>query len=273
MGISIDPNQAQRIKQEMNLQNTLDNIKHTIVIQSGKGGVGKSTVTVNLAIAFAQKGYKVGIMDADITGPSVPLIAGLEGKDAEITNKKILPSKIHGVGIISMDLLLKAETPVIWRGPLKMAAIRQFLSDVSWGDLDILFIDLPPGTSDEPLTIAQLFPNITGTVIVTTPQKVALHDVIKSIHFAKKVNMPIIGIIENMAGLECPNCKHHIPVFMEDGGKKAADELGLVFLGSIPLDPSVVVGGDTGNPPILEDGLFSKAFNEITERIAKVVTL
>lgn len=271
--MAIDPAQAQKVQQELNLRNTINQIKNTVVIQSGKGGVGKSTVTLNLAITFAQRGYRVGILDADITGPSIPLMAGLEGKDAEIKGKKILPTESHGVLIVSMALLLKAETPVIWRGPLKMAAIRQFLADVEWGELDILFVDLPPGTSDEPLTISQLFDNITGTVIVTTPQKVALQDVLKSIGFASKVGMPIIGILENMSGLTCPNCDHHIDVFKEGGGKEAADDLGLVFLGAIPLDPSVVIGGDAGDPSILHDGKFSSAFNEIAEKVAKLISL
>ena len=273
MGPAIDPNQALRVKQELSLKNTIDNIKHTIVIQSGKGGVGKSTVTLNLAIAFANRGFKVGILDADITGPSIPIMAGISSRDAKIENKKIVPYEAHGVNIVSMDLLMKAETPVIWRGPLKMAAIRQFLADVSWGGLDILFIDLPPGTSDEPLTISQLFENITGTVIVTTPQSVALHDVVKSIGFASKVGMPIIGLVENMSVLTCPNCNHKIPVFKQGGGKLAADEMGLVFLGDIPLDPEVVISGDSGNPSILQEGPFQKSFQKIAEKVAKLVQL
>ncbi len=273
MGISIDPTKAQQVQQELNLKNTLEKINQTIVIQSGKGGVGKSTVSLNLAVNFAQRGYKVGLLDADITGPSIPLMAGLSGKDAEIENKKIIPSQIHGISIVSMDLLLKADTPVIWRGPLKMAAIRQFLADVNWGDLDILFVDLPPGTSDEPLTIAQLFENITGTVIVTTPQKVALHDVKKSIGFASKVGMPIVGIIENMSGLVCPNCDHNIPVFKQGGGKETAEELGLVYLGALPLDPRVVIESDDGNPSYLKEGQFSKNFSEISDKIAKLLQL
>ncbi|MHA2252986.1 MAG: Mrp/NBP35 family ATP-binding protein, partial [Candidatus Kariarchaeaceae archaeon] len=212
-------------------------------------------------------------MDADITGPSIPLMAGLSGRDAEIKDRKIMPTEIHGVHIVSMDLLLKADTPVIWRGPLKMAAIRQFLADVNWGELDILFVDLPPGTSDEPLTISQLFEDISGTVIVTTPQKVALHDVKKSIQFASKVGMPILGLVENMSVLTCPNCDHQIPVFREGGGKQAAKELGLVFLGPIPLDPRTVIEADEGKPSALIDGPFKDAFTSISAKIAKLLQL
>jgi len=271
---AIDPQQAQRVQQDLNLKNTINQIKHTIVVQSGKGGVGKSTVSLNLAVAFAKQNYKVGLLDADITGPSIPMMAGLTGKDAQIEGKKILPTESHGVQIISMDLLLNAETPVIWRGPLKMAAIRQFLADVRWGELDILIIDLPPGTSDEPLTISQLFENISGTVIVTTPQMVAVHDVVKSIGFASKVGMPVLGIIENMSSMTCPHCGEEIDVFSKGGGKATADELGLVFLGKIPLVPSVVTESDEGHPSVLTEGsLFSQAFNEITEKIAKLLQL
>jgi len=273
-GLSIDPQQAQRVQQELNLKNTINQIKHTIVVQSGKGGVGKSTVSLNLAVSMAKKGLKVGLLDADITGPSIPMMAGLSGQDAKIEGKKILPTEIHGVQIISMDLLLNAETPVIWRGPLKMAAIKQFLADVKWGELDVLVIDLPPGTSDEPLTISQLFENISGTIIVTTPQLVAVHDVIKSIGFASKVGMPILGIIENMSSLTCPHCSKEIEVFSQGGGKAIADELGLVFLGKIPLVPSVVAEGDKGTPSVLdESGIFAKAFNQITGKISKLLEL
>ncbi|MHA2504541.1 MAG: Mrp/NBP35 family ATP-binding protein [Candidatus Kariarchaeaceae archaeon] len=272
--LSIDPQQAQRVQQELSLKNTINQIKHTIVVQSGKGGVGKSTVSLNLAISFAQQGFKVGLLDADITGPSIPLMAGISGNDAQIEGKKILPSVSHGVSIISMDLLLSADTPVIWRGPLKMAAIRQFLSDVKWGELDVLVVDLPPGTSDEPLTISQLFENISGTVIVTTPQLVAVHDVIKSIGFASKVGMPILGIVENMSTLVCPNCDHQIDVFSKGGGKTAAEELGLVFLGEIPLSPKVVSDGDQGTPSVLDDGsIFQAAFNTITSKISKLLQI
>ena len=269
----IDPRQAERMKMEISLKQSLNKIKNTIVIQSGKGGVGKSTVTYNLALSFAQQGYIVGIMDADITGPSIPLLAGLEGENAYIRGRKIIPNVVHGVHIISMDLLLKQGTPVIWRGPLKIAAIRQFLSDVDWPALDVLLIDLPPGTSDEPLTVAQLFENISGTVIVTTPQKVATHDVRKCIGFASKVGMPIIGIIENMSGLTCPHCNKEVEVFKKDGGKNLAEEIGLVFLGGIPLDSNVVIHADRGEPPLFVDGKFKDAFTLIASRVARLLQL
>ncbi len=274
--LEIDPNNPalRKVKQEVNLENSLARMKNTVAILSGKGGVGKSTVAINLAVSFAKKGYKVGLIDADITGPSIPLMAGLYGKDAEIANQKIVPTEIHGVKIISMDLLLRANTPVIWRGPLKMAAIKQFLSDVAWDeDIDILFIDLPPGTSDEPLSISQMFENITGTVIVTTPQLVSVHDVKKSINFASAVKMPVIGLIENMSGLECPHCSKEINLFSRGGGRVAASELGINFLGEIPLDPQAVIDGDEGTPSALKDGKFKIAFESIVDKIRTVINI
>ncbi len=271
--VPVSPQMAQRVTQDFEVKSTLKKIKKTIVVQSGKGGVGKSTVTYNLALAFAKKGYTVGIMDADVTGPSIPLMAGLENQYAKINQRKIIPTEINGIHIISMDLLLNQETPVIWRGPLKIAALKQFLSDVMWPELDILFIDLPPGTSDEPLTIAQLFENVTGTVIVTTPQKVATHDVQKSIGFANKVGMPIIGIIENMSGLTCPHCGELVPVFKIGGGKKMAEKLGLVFLGAIPLEPELVIKSDNGENLLTEDNKFAESFDKITEKVGKMLQL
>jgi ATP-binding protein involved in chromosome partitioning len=271
--VDMDPNAAARVQQEISLRDTINRIKNTVVVQSGKGGVGKSTVTWNLALSFAQKGLQVGIMDGDITGPSIPMLAGLTGKSADISGRKIIPTLSNNIHIISMDLLLNQDTPVIWRGPLKMAALRQFLSDVQWPNLDILLIDLPPGTSDEPLTIAQLFENITGTVIVTTPQKVATHDVQKSIGFASKVGMPILGIIENMSGLTCPHCGELIPVFKTGGGIEMAEKLGLIFLGAIPLEPEVVIQGDDGQPSLLIEGRFKESFEKIASKVAKLLQL
>lgn len=274
--LSIDPNnpQLRQAKREVDLDNSLNKMKNTIAILSGKGGVGKSTVALNLAVSYAKKGYKIGLIDADITGPSIPLMAGLYGKDAEIRNQKIVPTEIHGVKIISMDLLLKANTPVIWRGPLKMAALKQFLSDVEWNEeIDILFIDLPPGTSDEPLSISQMFPNITGTVIVSTPQLVSVHDVKKSINFASKVNMPVLGLVENMSGLECPHCANEIELFSRGGGKAAAAQLGINYLGEIPIDPNAVKDGDAGTPSSLKDGKFKNSFDKIVDNITKLVNL
>ncbi|MCY3412354.1 MAG: Mrp/NBP35 family ATP-binding protein [Candidatus Heimdallarchaeota archaeon] len=273
MDLKIDPHAAQRVRQDINLENSIKKMKKVIAVQSGKGGVGKSTVTLNMAIAFANKGYRVGVIDADVTGPSIPIMAGLIGQDAEIKGAKIIPFKAHGVQIVSMDLLLQANTPVIWRGPLKIAAIRQFLADVAWEEMDILFLDLPPGTSDEPLTVSQMFENITGTVIVSTPQQVSVHDVRKSIGFASKVNMPIIGLIENMSGLSCPHCSNHIDVFSKGGGKDAAMDLGVNFLGEIPLDPQVVLQADKGTPSVNVPGPFKDAFDAITDKVANIIGL
>ena len=273
MELKIDPAAARRVRQEITLETSINKMKNTIAVQSGKGGVGKSTVSINLAVAMAQKGIKVGLIDADMTGPSIPLMIGAMGEDAQIKDQKIVPFEAHGVQIVSMDLLLKANTPVIWRGPLLMAALRQFLSDVAWGEIDLLIIDLPPGTSDLPLSVSQLFEEkITGTIIVTTPQLVSVHDVKKSINFAQKVKMPVLGLIENMSGLNCPNCDHHIDVFSKGGGKAAAEELGINYLGAIPLDPKVVSQADNGNPSVLEDGIFKEAFLKIADNVEKFVS-
>ncbi len=269
--VTIDPNQAARIRQEIGMKKTINKIKHTVAVLSGKGGVGKSTVTLNLAVAFAQRGYRVGLIDTDITGPSIPLMAGLLGRDAIIRDRKIIPSIAHGVHIISMDLLLKADTPVIWRGALKVSAIKQFLADVAWPELDILFLDLPPGTSDEPLSVAQIFTNIDGCVIVTTPQLVSVHDVVKSIGFASKVGMPVIGLIENMSGLICPHCGKEIKVFDKGGGKEAANKLGIVFLGEVPLEPEAVTDADQGKPSVLQNGKFQEAFTPIVDKVEKLI--
>lgn len=271
--MSIDPQAAKRVQQDLSIQQKKQSIKHIVAIQSGKGGVGKSTVTWNLALEFANRGYEIGILDADITGPSIPILAGIVGQDAMVKDRKLIPNKSNGVNIISMDLLVDMDTPVIWRGSLKTSAIKQFISDVAWPPLDMLFIDLPPGTSDEPLTVAQMFEDISGTVIVTTPQKVATHDVVKSIGFASKIGMPILGIIENMSGLKCPHCGEIIPVFKQGGGKEMADNLGLVLLGTIPLDPAVVIQGDSGEPSSFIEGDFKEAFSGIAAKVAKLLEM
>ncbi len=252
----------------------MERVKHKLIVMSGKGGVGKSTVAVNLAVALA-KDRKVGVVDVDITGPDIPKIMGIEDVKLYASENGIEPAVAHnGVKVISMAYFSgEKDRAVIWRGPLKMKAINQMLGDVHWGDLDYILVDLPPGTSDEPLSIAQNIPDADGAVIVTTPQDVALLDVRKAISFARTLNMPIIGIVENMSGFNCPECGHHIDIFKKGGGKKAAEDLGINFLGSVPLDANVVLGGDAGEPFVLAhpDSETTRAFKEIVERVADIV--
>ena len=261
---AIDPMKAK-------IMAALKDIDHVFVVASGKGGVGKTTVAVNLATSLAKRGYSAGILDADITGPNVPKMVGLEDKrpDYDQERKKIIPIESEdGVKVISMELLLENKTDaVIWRGPLKMGAINQFLGDVNWGHLDFLIIDLPPGTSDEPLSVAQMIPRADGVIIVTTPQEVALLDVKKSISFVGKVGMKVLGIIENMSGFKCPHCNKEINIFSKDGGKKAAEELGIPFLGSIPIDPKIVPLADSGKPIVSTDSDSQKIFEKIIDNL------
>ena len=251
----------------------MNKIKHKIAIISGKGGVGKSTITVNLAMAFAMHGYsqQIGILDADITGPCIPKIIGLHGQKLQSGPPGIFPSiGPLGIKVVSMDFLLPSdEVPVIWRGPLKMRAISQFLSDIVWGELEFLFIDLPPGTGDEPLSIMQLIPELDGVVIVTLPSEVSQIVVKKAVTFAKQLNIPVIGIIENMSSLVCPKCGEEIHVFNIGGGKRISEDLSVPFLGAIPIDPQVCRDSDKGLPFIVEhkNSPATKAFMEIVKKI------
>ncbi len=249
----------------------MNRIKDKIAIMSGKGGVGKSTVTVNLAVAFATRRNRVGILDADIHGPSVPKMLGLAGQKLEGGAEGIHPvSGPLGIKVVSMDFLLPDEySPVIWRGPLKMSAIRQFLADIDWGELDILLIDLPPGTGDEPLSIAQLLPKMSGVIIVTIPSEISQFVVKKAVTFAKRLNLPIIGILENMSGFVCPKCGAEIDIFQSGGGKKIAQEMSIPFLGSIPIDQKICAETDQGASFILQSPNLpaSKAFGEIVKRV------
>jgi ATP-binding protein involved in chromosome partitioning len=252
----------------------MSKIKHKIAIISGKGGVGKSTITVNLATAFALKGNRVGILDADIHGPSVPRLLGLEGKQVETTAMGALP--VVGplkMEVMSIDFFMAEQTPTIWRGPLKMRAIRQLLGEVVWSNLDFLFIDLPPGTGDEPLSIAQLLPELDGVVIVTMPSELSSSIVKKAVTFSRRLNLPIIGVVENMSGFVCPHCNEKIEIFRSGGGKKMAQEEGVPFLGSIPLDPKVGADSDKGAPFIIshKDSAATKAFMEIVDNVDKYV--
>ena len=259
-----------REQQEL-LKLRMKHVKHTVAVISGKGGVGKSTVTVNLAAAFALNGKHVGILDADIHGPSVPRLLGLTGQQVKVGPPGAFPViGALGMKVVSIDFFLPEEqTPTIWRGPLKMTAIRQFLSDVVWGELDVLFIDLPPGTGDEPLSIAQLLPNIDGVVIVTMPSELSRAVVQKAITFARRVGMPIIGIVENMSGYVCPGCGEKIDIFQSGGGKKMAEETGVPFLGSIPIDPKVGADSDKGTPFVIKhtNSPAAKAFVEIVKKV------
>ncbi|NIA20064.1 MAG: P-loop NTPase [Xanthomonadaceae bacterium] len=240
-------------REEEQLQKRLAHIKHSIVVMSGKGGVGKSTVAVNLAVSLAQQGLKVGLLDADIHGPNLPKMLGLENTRLQATEGGIVPMEfIPGLSVVSMAFLLESvDNPVVWRGPLKHTVIRQFVADVQWGDLDCLVVDLPPGTGDEPLSVAQVLKSVDGSVIVTTPQEVALLDSRKSVVFSQQLDIPVIGIVENMSGLVCPHCGKEIDLFKKGGGEIAARELNVPFLGRIPIDPQIVVNGDAGKPYVI----------------------
>jgi ATP-binding protein involved in chromosome partitioning len=267
-----DPKKEHHLEQQA-LKLKMNKIRHKIAVISGKGGVGKSTVTVNLAMAFAMHGYVnyVGILDADIHGPCVPKMLGLRGQRLQANPMGIFPVMGPlGIKVVSMDFLLSSdEAPVIWRGPLKMRAIQQFLSDIMWGDLEFLFIDLPPGTGDEPLSVMQLLPDMDGVIIVTIPSEVSQVVVKKAVTFARQLNIPVIGIIENMSGFVCPKCGTETNIFKVGGGQKIAEDLSVPFLGSIPIDPEICRDSDNGMPFITEhaDSPATKAFKEIVKKI------
>ncbi|MGP3667854.1 MAG: Mrp/NBP35 family ATP-binding protein [Candidatus Bathyarchaeota archaeon] len=268
-----DP-RKERWEEQQKLKQKMGKIKHKVAVISGKGGVGKSTVTANLAIAFAMHGYisRVGILDADIHGPSIPKMLGLKGQRFQVLGSGAVFPVIGplGIKVVSMDFLLPSDdSPVIWRGPLKMRAIQQFLSDINWGELDFLFIDLPPGTGDEPLSVMQLIPDMDGVVIVTIPSEVSQIVVKKAVVFARELNVPVIGIIENMSGFVCPKCGAEIDIFKTGGGRKIAEDLGIPFLGRIPIDPKICEDSDNGKPFIVwqPDSPSSKAFTEIVKKI------
>lgn len=263
----------EKIKEEqIKISKTLEKIKNRLLVFSGKGGVGKSTVAANLAIAFSSKKMKVGLLDVDIHGPNLAKMLGVEDKRLDVSPDGIKAVDVNeNLKLVSMSFLLQdPDLPVIWRGPMKMKAIQQFLADVDWGELDWLIIDSPPGTGDEPLSVAQLIP-ATGAIIVTTPQEISLMDSRKAIAFARKLNLKILGIIENMSGMVCPYCGKKIDVFKEGGGQKAAIELGVPFLGKIPLDPQIVTLGDEGKAFIntQPNSDASQAFMKIVETITK----
>ena len=257
--------------EQKRLQDKLFHIRCKVMVMSGKGGVGKSTVATNLAASLALRGYQVGILDADLHGPDVPRMLGIEGRQLISKGHGVEPVEVFtGFKAVSMALLTQdPDKAIVWRGPLKHSAIRQFLGDVNWGALDFLFIDLPPGTGDEPLSVAKLIQEVNGAVIVTTPQDVALLDSRKAVSFSKQINIPVLGIVENMSGMACPHCGESIDLFKIGGGEKAAKELGVPFLGRIPLDPLVVLRCDSGEPFVTDpDETPTKtAFTQVIENL------
>lgn len=252
-------------------QKTMPNVKYTIAVASGKGGVGKTTVSVNLAVSLAKTGAKVGLLDADIYGPNVPIMMGVNAK-LGTRNNKISPLSSHGVEMVSVGFISQGDTAIIWRGPLVGRMIQQFLQDVDWGELDYLIIDLPPGTGDAQLTLTQSLP-LTGAIIVTTPQDVALADAKKGINMFKKVEVPVLGVVENMSYFVCPHCNERTEIFDHGGGKKASQKFNVPFLGEIPLDTNIRVGGDTGQPIAISDpdSPVAKAFNKVTDIVIQQV--
>ena len=264
------------IQEETKLQDTLKNIKHVIIVMSGKGGVGKSTVSSNLAMALSMKGFQTGIMDIDITGPNIPKMFGVEDQGLTVNDQRqLVPVMVPpSLKLMSMAFLLPdKDSPVMWRGPVKMGAIKQFIEDVNWGELDYLVIDMPPGTGDEALSIVQLIPKADGMVIVTTPQDVALLDSRKSLVFAAETHIPIIGIVENMSGFVCPHCGEVTDIFKSGGGEATAKDMNVQFLGRVPIEPGIVDCGDNGVPVVLKnpDSASAKAFEGIIDRIIKTV--
>jgi ATP-binding protein involved in chromosome partitioning len=256
-----------------NIAESLPGVRHIIGVGSGKGGVGKSTVTVNLACALAKAGAKVGLLDADIYGPSVPTMMGIS-RQPYVINKKMIPLDAHGVKMISMGFLLDERQPVIWRGPMIVSALRQMITDVTWGELDYLLVDLPPGTGDIQLTLAQSVP-LAGAVVVSTPQAVALADVRRSIAMFDKVNVKLFGIVENMSEFVCPRCGHVEPIFGTGGAEHEAHELQVEFLGRVPLEPAVRVAGDEGTPVVLAHpaSRSAAAFRGIAEQVARAASV
>ena len=248
----------------------LARIKHKFIVMSGKGGVGKSSVATYLSLALARMGFQVGLMDIDLHGPSIPRMFGLQGLLTITPEQEIIPhAYLPNLKVVSIESMLDdPDAAVIWRGPLKHGVIQQFLRDCRWDDLDYLVIDCPPGTGDEPLSIAKLIPEAKA-VIVTTPQEIALSDVRKSINFCRKVNMVMLGLVENMSGLICPHCNGFIPIFRTGGGRKTSELMKIPFLGSLPFDPRVVEGGDKGRPVLIEEGdsPFKQAVLEFTKAV------
>jgi ATP-binding protein involved in chromosome partitioning len=253
---------------------SLPDVKNVIAVASGKGGVGKSTVAANLALALKNKGATVGLLDADVYGPSMQIMFNVSGMPAKGANDKILPLRALGIDLISLGFMLPPNAPVIWRGPMVHGLLKQFLNDVEWGELDYLILDLPPGTGDAQLTLVQEAP-ITGAVIVTTPQDIALRDAVRGLEMFRKVDVNVIGIVENMSYFACPHCGEKTAIFATGGGSRTAKELGVPFLGEIPLEEAVRQAGDSGQPVVERDpeSAAAKAFEKFAEQTAAQVSI
>jgi ATP-binding protein involved in chromosome partitioning len=251
-------------------EQAIPGIRHIVAVGSGKGGVGKSTVAVNLALALQKLGRRVGIMDADVYGPSLPLLMGASEKPKVTARNKIVPLEVHGVQLMSMGFLVDEDAPVIWRGPMVMKLIQQFLGGVEWREADFLVVDLPPGTGDTQLTLVQST-RLSGAVIVTTPQDLALLDAARAAQMFRKVDVPVLGIVENMSVFVCPKCGEESHIFGRGGGRREAERLGIPFLGEIPLNPAIREGSDTGRPIVAVDpeAPETKTFLKIAERVAE----
>jgi ATP-binding protein involved in chromosome partitioning len=246
----IGKDEIEELKEKLMLEQNLCDVDHKIMVMSGKGGVGKSSIAANIAVGLSLKGKQVGLLDIDIHGPSIPKMVGLEGTPLKQSEEGLMPVEYsNNLKVMSIGFLIRdKKDAVIWRAPLKHSLIRQFLTDVRWGELDYLIVDCPPGTGDELISIAQLLEGADGAVIVTTPQDVAINDVRKSISFCRHVQLPVIGVIENMSGFVCPNCGVATDIFKTGGGEKMASEMGVPFLGRIPIDPKIVEHSDSGRP-------------------------
>lgn len=253
-------------------QSPLPGVQHIIAVASGKGGVGKSTVATNLAVALGLSGLRTGLLDADIYGPSIPLMMGVNDRPQVTSTNRILPFLNHGIKMQSLGFFLGENAPVIWRGPMVMKAVQQLLQDTEWGELDVLVIDLPPGTGDVQLTLVQTVP-LTGAVLVTTPQDLALLDVKKGAEMFKQVNAPLLGVVENMSYFVCPDCGKHTNIFRQGGGQKESERLGIPLLGQIPLEPAVCDAGDTGVPVVIgqPDTAAAEAFQQIAAAVIEVL--
>jgi ATP-binding protein involved in chromosome partitioning len=266
--------EIEELKERLALQDNLAKVKHKIIVLSGKGGVGKSTVAANISSALALKGKKVGLVDVDIHGPSIPKILGLEGTRPKQSPKGLEPVQYApNLAVMSVGFLLRhGDDAVIWRAPLKHGLIKQFLAEVNWGELDYLVVDCPPGTGDEPLSVIQLLGDADGAIVVTTPQDVALADVRKSITFCRQTNLPVLGIVENMSGFICPKCGEVIDIFKKGGGQRMASEMDVPFLGRIPIDPRIVESGDSGKSFMenFAESEAAKAFEPVIVRILQL---